>query len=76
MSGTALPSQALILRQTGKGPRVCLVSFLCFLPCLVGLITPKGVRVNYLSAFKCSEKPCAVYCLNLQDAAASCLPEE
>lgn len=45
-SGAALPSQALLPRQTGMGPRVCLVSFLGFLPCLVGLITPKGVRVN------------------------------
>lgn len=27
-----------------------------FPPCLVGLITPKGVRVNYSSGFKRSEK--------------------
>lgn len=71
-SRAALPRQALPPRQTGTNPRVCLVSFLGFLPCLVGLITPKGVRVNYSLGFKCSEKTCNL----LFETAASCLPEK
>lgn len=36
-----------------------------FPPCLVGLITPKGVRVNYSSGFGRSEKSLCHHCWNL-----------
>lgn len=71
------PGEAVLLFHArlcspGKLVRIQGFVWLPFLPCLVGLITPKGVGVNYSLGFKCSEKTCNL----LFETAASCLPEK